>query len=80
MFRQLLPFIIVNAKTAPLVAFGIAYGLTWLYHPSILVAIAATGGAALLNKITDVEPPEPTHIRLPHRQRTAPSRADRISL
>lgn len=61
-FRTLFPIIPLSARTAPIVVFAIASGLTLLIpppEPSWLVPIAATGGVALLNKITDVGAPEP---------------------
>lgn len=61
-FRVIFPFIPLSARTAPIVVFAIASGLTLLIpppEPSWLVPIAATGGVALLNKITEVGPPEP---------------------
>jgi hypothetical protein len=82
-FRNLLSFIPLNVKTAPLVAAAIAYGLTYLITPSFIVAIAATGGAGLINKITDIGSPEPVRFPVRIRRRTRAVRAEpgeRISL
>lgn len=64
----------VTVKLAPLLAFGISWGFTWFFTPSVIVAVGATGGVALLNKITDVAPPEPARfpVRLPRKERTIP--------
>lgn len=68
-FRMWLPFIPVNAYIAPIWALAIAAGFTALTgtgegKTKILIAVASTGGVALLNKITDVTPPEPFKLSL----------------
>jgi hypothetical protein len=84
-FRTWFSFIPVNAYTAPLLAFAIASGFTIVTHPprgheAILIAVAATGGVGLLNKITDVSAPEAHTVRhRSRRTRSSPSPArDRI--
>jgi hypothetical protein len=83
MFRNFLPFVSLSVKTAPLVAAAIAYGFTYLMTPSFIIAVAATGGAGLINKITDIGSPEPARFPVRMRRRTRAARAEpgeRISL
>lgn len=61
-------FFPLSVRLAPLIAVAISYAFTWLYHPSILVAFAATGGVAVLNKVTDASSPDHLALRLPQRK------------
>lgn len=77
-FRMWLPFVPVTTHTAPIFALAIAAGSTMLTtipegKTKVLVAVASTGGVALLNKITDVSAPDPVKfsVKFRRRERTA---------
>lgn len=74
-FRMWLPFMPVNAYIAPIWALTISGCFTYLTpergKSGLLIAVAATGGVAVLNKLTDVAPPEKVSLaRMIRRPRT----------
>jgi hypothetical protein len=75
-FRYIVPFSI-HVRLAPFIITAIAYGLTFLIrpHPAFIVALAATGGVAIFNKITDATMPEAFKLPdLPRRNRDTTKR------
>lgn len=52
----------LNARISPLLVIGIAYLMTLLDKPSVLIAFAAAGGVALLNTLTEASGIEPVKI------------------
>jgi hypothetical protein len=72
MLRSLVWFHI-PPRLGPFLVTAVAYGTTFLTHPSVLIALAATGGVAVLHKIIDTDPVDPVVIRRPQFRRKRPS-------
>jgi hypothetical protein len=75
-FRYIMPFMI-PVRLAPFIITAISYGLSFIMHPrpAFIISLAATGGVAIFNKITDATMPEV--MKLPAMPRRDPDRAPR---
>lgn len=79
-YRYIMPFSI-PVRLAPFIITLISYGLSFLMHPrpGVIVCLAATGGVAIFNKITDATMPEAFKLpSLPRRDRDVTKR-DRLT-
>lgn len=52
----------IPVRIAPLIVGAIAYGFTYYYHPSVILAFAAAGVVAVIHKYLDVDNLNPLHI------------------
>lgn len=77
MFRSIIWFNI-NVRVAPFLIAWFAFGLSFLDHPSVLLALAATGGVAVIHKIIDATGVEPLKWKSRKKETPLPGRGHKI--